>query len=102
MTMDYRAWIEVPGLPYSSEAEHERLFRALLERHLDLGPVMGWTDDGDATRVVLSAPGPNQDAAAEKMVAAVADSLRACGLGQLTPSAAFIEPVAEDAAAASA
>jgi hypothetical protein len=102
MSMEYRSWIEIPGLPYSHEADHERLFETLLESHLDLGPVMSWTDDGDATLVVLSADAKTQISAAARMTAAVADALRSSGLGHLTPAASNVEAVPADAATATA
>ncbi|HEX3735050.1 MAG TPA: hypothetical protein VHU86_07820 [Solirubrobacterales bacterium] len=100
--MEYRSWIEIPGLAYAQEAEHERLFRALLRDHVDLGPVMSWTDDRTGTLVVLSANGENRSSAVEQMTDAVADALRSSGLDNLTPVASIAEPVVEGQAAATA
>jgi hypothetical protein len=98
--VEYRARIEVPDLPFSREADHERLFRALLRDHDDLGPVMTWTDDGEATLVVLSLDAKDQDSAVETMVEAVRDSLRASALASLAPTVANIETVDGPAASA--
>jgi hypothetical protein len=102
MSMEYRSWIEVPGLPYSEAPDHERLFEALLELHVELGPVMGWTDDGQATLVVLSTDGKSRASAVDEMEEAVADALRSSGLGHLTPTASVVEAVPANAATATA
>jgi hypothetical protein len=102
MSMEYRSWIEIPGLAYVQEAEHERLFRTLLRDHVDLGPVMSWTDDGATTLVVLSVDGASRSAAITKMEQAVASSLRSSGLGHLAATASATEPAIDDAAAATA
>jgi hypothetical protein len=100
IAVEYRARIEVPNLPFSEEANHERLFRALLRDHGDLGPVMSWTDDGTATLVVLSADDDNRGSAVEEMVDAVRDSLRESALSHLSPTVAGVEPVDGPAATA--
>jgi hypothetical protein len=97
--MEYRSWIEIPNLAYSQEADHGRLFEALLESHVDLGPVMSWTDDRENTVVVLSVEAKTRASAVIEMEAAVADALRASGLGHLQPTAAVVEAVATGAGA---
>lgn len=100
IAVEYRARIEVPDLPLAREVDHERLFRALLRDHSDLGPVMTWTDDGDATLVVLSLDENDRDSAVEKMIDAVRESLRASSLGSLSPTLADVEMVDGPAASA--
>lgn len=100
MSMEYRSWIVVPDLAFSEEATHERLFDALLRDHIDLGPVMSWTRDGNATQIVLSIDADSQRAAATEMTNAVAEALRASGLGHLRALCSEITPVDEAAAAA--
>lgn len=100
IAVEYRARIEVPNLPLSREVDHERLFRALLKDHNDLGPVMTWTDDGAATLVVLSLDQDDRDSAVETMIDAVRDSLRASSLSDLSPTVADVEMVDGPAATA--
>jgi hypothetical protein len=102
MSMEYRGWIEIPGLSYAREIEHERLFRVLLRDHLDLGPAMSWTDDGGATVVVLSTNAESRSSAIGEMTAAIADALRSSDLGNLSSSPSIVEPIFEDPAAATA
>jgi hypothetical protein len=102
MSMEYRCWIEIPGLPYSQEADHERLLESLLESHVELGPVMSWSDDRKATLVVLSVDAPTEGSAVAEMEAAVGDSLRSTDLGHLTATPSLVEAVAADATTAPA
>lgn len=78
MTMEFRAFIAVPGLPVDDESTWEP-FIERLERELDgLGPVIGWVD-GHA-EVVVSTTADDESAAATELYAAVAGQMRAAGL----------------------
>jgi hypothetical protein len=99
MSMEYRSWIEVPGLPYAEEAGHERLFEVLLRDNVDLGPVMSWSDDGNVTLIVLTTDSKSQAAAVAEMTKAVAQALVSSGLDHLQPVCAAVTKVNEATAA---
>ena len=62
---------------------------------------MTWSDDGEATLVVLSLDEDDRGSAVEKMIEAVRDGLRASSLGDLSPTVADVE-VADGPAASAA
>lgn len=96
MIMEFRAFIQVPGLPYENEPAHEGLFDVLRRDFGRLGPVMSWTSRGDATVVVLATDAEDESEAAAEMIAAVSMSLHRSNLGNLYPAAIEIEVVDEE------
>lgn len=98
MIVEYRAWIDVPGLPVADEADWQRLMDRLEESHGELGPVGSW-EQPDTLTVVLSTDADTPVAAARELVDAVLDSLQAAGMSEKVPTAMRLEPVTEDAPA---
>lgn len=94
-TMEYRAWLTIPGLPFSDEADHERLHRILDRDHGSYGPVMTWTDDGTATQIVLATDAADEAAAADELTSVVAQALHTADLGGLYPARVEIVPVTD-------
>lgn len=95
MTMEYRAFVSIPGLPFAAEDLWEPLIEHLQSVHGAYGPVIAWDDD--IAEVVLSMAAPSEAIAARDMYAVVADSLRAQGLKRLYPSAIRVEHVSSEA-----
>ena len=93
MSMEYRAFVTVPGLPFSQDAKWEPFIEALESVHGDLGPVLSW-ERGEAT-VMLATDAAEGAEAASTVVRAVADGLLAAGLGGHYPSNVALERDAE-------
>lgn len=84
MTMEYRAWISIPGLPHDGDT-WEPVIEALERDHDELGPVIAWSDTDIAT-IVMSTDTIDEATAAATMTAAVSEALHAAGLGRLYPT----------------
>jgi hypothetical protein len=100
MKLEFRAHNTVPGLPFTAESDHERLFEHLIQDFGELGPLMTWASSGESTVVVLATDADDESQAAGEMIAAVAVSLHRSGLGHLYPAAIGIELAEEELATA--
>jgi hypothetical protein len=92
MSMEYRIFVEIPGVPLADEASWERLIGWLERNHGDLGPVISW-DDSTTARITVATDAEDAAAAAEIASGAVSRALHATDLGALYPRAIEIEPV---------
>lgn len=95
MTVEHRTWLTIPNIPFENESVWEPIITALERDHGDLGPVISFEADGSATIVVASDATDAANAARES-VAAVVDTLRSVGRGDLYPAAVAVEVVAAD------
>lgn len=93
MTMEFRAWITVPGLDVESDAATRLLATLDDGRYGDIGPVLSGSD------VVVSTDAPDEAEAAGRLAAAVGDALHIAGLGALYPARVALEPIDELAVA---
>ena len=93
-TMEYRAWITVPGLAFEDEERWEPFITSLERERADLGAIIGW--DGDDAYVVVTTDAPDRATAALELLAAVGDALRRACLEDAEPRVARIEVVPED------
>jgi hypothetical protein len=97
--MEYRIFVQIPGVPLADEASWERLIGWLERNHADLGPVISWDDS--TTACVTVATDAEDAAAAEIASGAVSRALHATDLGALYPRAIEVEPAdAEEPVAA--
>jgi hypothetical protein len=89
MSMEYRIFVQIPGVLLADEASWERLIGWLEHNHGDLGPVISW-DDCTTARITVA----TEDAAAAAEIAssAVSRALHATDLGTLYPRAIEVEP----------
>jgi hypothetical protein len=78
MTVEYRTWTSVAGLPFEVEDGWLPVTRHLERQRPDLGPVATW--EGDSLVLVLAAEHPDAATAAEQAALVVSDALHACGL----------------------
>ena len=92
MSMEYRIFVQIPGVPLADEALWERLIAWLEHNHGDLGPVISW-DDSTTARITVATDAQDAAAAAEIASGAVARALHATDLGALYRRAIEIEPV---------
>lgn len=76
MTMEFRVWITVTGLPFAHEDLWEPVINRLEHDHSELGPVIGW-DDEHRARFVVSLDADDFAHAASVAEAAISDALRA-------------------------
>lgn len=90
MSMEYRIFVQIPGVPLADEASWERLIGWLESHHGDLGPVISW-DDGTTARVTVATDAEDAAAAAEIASGAVSRALHATDLGALYPRAIEVE-----------
>lgn len=98
--MEYRIFVQVPGLPLAAEASWERLIGWLEANHSNLGPVISW-DDSTTARITVATDAEDAAAAAEVASGAVSRALRATDLGALYPREIEVEPAgAEEPVAA--
>jgi hypothetical protein len=89
--MEYRIFVQIPGVPLADEASWERLIGWLEHNHADLGPVISW-DDSTTARITIATDAEDAAAAAEMASGAVARALHATDLGALYPQAIEVEP----------
>ncbi len=91
MNIEYRIFVQIPGVPLSDEASWERLIGRLESHHADFGPVISW---GDSTTACVTVATDAEDVAAAAEIAsgAVSRALRATDLGALYPRAIEVEP----------
>jgi hypothetical protein len=92
--MEYRAYLKIPGLAFGDEARWEPLIERLENRFQDLGPVIGFYDDG--AEIIVSMPAQSEADAAKRGFAAVTECLREVGIGDLYPGSVEVEPVPDD------
>jgi hypothetical protein len=92
MTVEYRIFIQVPGVSLADDPSWERLIGWLESSHPDMGPVISW-DDSTTARITLATDAEDAAGAAEVASGAVARALHATDLGALYPNAIEIEPV---------
>jgi hypothetical protein len=90
--MEYRIFVQIPGVPLEDEASWERLIGWLEHNHGDLGPVISW-DDGMTALVTIATDAEDAAAAAEIASGAVSRALHATDLGALYPRAIEVESV---------
>jgi hypothetical protein len=90
MSMEYRIFVQIPGVLLADEASWERLIGWLEHNHGDLGPVISW-DDCTTARITV-ATDTEDAAAAEIASSAVSRALHATNLGALYPRAIEVEP----------
>ena len=88
--MEYRIFVQIPGVPLADEASWERLIGWLERNHADLGPVISW-DDSTTACVTVATDAEDTAAAAEIASGAVSRALHATDLGALYPRAIEIE-----------
>jgi len=84
--MEYRIFVQVPGVPLADEASWERLIDWLERSHGDLGPVISW-DDSTTARITVATDAEDAAAAAEVASTTVSRALHAADLGVLYPRA---------------
>jgi hypothetical protein len=89
--MEYRIFVQIPGVPLAEEASWERLIGWLEHNHGDLGPVISW-DDSTTARITVATDAEDAAAAAEVASGAVSRALHATDLGALYPRAIEVEP----------
>jgi hypothetical protein len=89
--MEYRIFVQIPGVPLAEEASWERLIGWLEQNHGDLGPVISW-DDSTTARITVAIDAEDAAAAAEVASGAVSRALHAVDLGALYPRAIEVEP----------
>jgi len=89
--MEYRIFIQIPGVLLADEASWERLIAWLEFNHGDLGPVISW-DDSSTARITVATDAEDAAAAAEIASGAVSRALHAADLGALYPRAIEVEP----------
>lgn len=90
--MEYRIFIQIPGVPLANEASWERLIGWLESNHGNLGPVISW-EDSTTARITVATDAEDAAAAAEVASGAVSRALHATDLGALYPHAIEVEPV---------
>ena len=90
--MEYRIFVQIPGVPLEDEASWERLIGWLEHNHGDLGPVISW-DDSTTARITVATDAEDAAAAAEIASGAVSRALHATDLGALYPRAIEVESV---------
>jgi hypothetical protein len=88
--MEYRIFVQIPGVPLADEASWERLIGWLEHNHRDLGPVISW-DDSVTARITVATDAEDAAAAAEIASGAVSRALHATDLGELYPRAIEVE-----------
>lgn len=91
MSMEYRIFVQIPGVLLADEASWERLIGWLEHNHGDLGPVISW-DDCATARITVATDTEDAAAAAEIASSAVSRALHATDLGTLYPRAIEVEP----------
>jgi hypothetical protein len=89
--MEYRIFVQIPGVSLADEASWERLIGWLEHNHGNLGPVISW-DDSTTARITVATEAEDAAAAAEMASGAVARALHASDLGALYPRAIEVEP----------
>ncbi|HEY7831104.1 MAG TPA: hypothetical protein VIC06_11125 [Solirubrobacteraceae bacterium] len=90
--MEYRIFVQIPGVRLADEASWERLIGWLEGNHGDLGPVISW-DDSTTARITVATNAEDAAAAAEVATGAVSRALHATDLGALYPHAIEVESV---------
>lgn len=88
--MEYRIFVQIPGVPLADEASWERLIGWLEGNHGDLGPVISW-DDSTTARITVATDAEDAAAAVEVASGAVSRALHATDLGALYPRAIEVE-----------
>lgn len=89
--MEYRVFVQIPGVALADEASWERLIGWLERSHGDLGPVISW-DNSTTARITVATDAEDAAAAAEVAAGAVSRALHATNLGALYPRAIEVEP----------
>ena len=89
--MEFRARIEVPGLPVEDEPRWQALIDRLLSKHGELGPTLSW--ERDSVVVVLSMDAADRNTAARRLFGVVSDSLVSIGLTDTYPVSVEVESV---------
>lgn len=90
--MEYRIFVQIPGLSLVDETAWERLIGWLEANHRALGPVISW-DDSETARITVATNAEDAAAAAEVASSAVSRALHATDLGVLYPRAIEVEAV---------
>jgi hypothetical protein len=91
--MEYRARIEVPGLPVEDEARWGPLADRLETDFGRFGPVLSW--EGRSVLIVMSTEATDRSTAARDLFDAVAECLSSVGLSDSYPVSVEVE-AAED------
>lgn len=89
-SVEYRIFVQIPGVPLADEPSWERLIGWLERNHGDLGPVLSW-DDSTTARITVATDAEDAAAAAEVASSAVSRALHATDLGALYPRAIEVE-----------
>ena len=76
MRMEYRIFIQIPGVALADESRWERLIGWLEGNHPDMGPVISW-DDSATARITVATQAEDAAGAAEVASGAVARALHA-------------------------
>src|ERR1700677_2236217 len=95
MTMEYRTWISVAGVPFSDESKWMPLTEHLEREHPELGPVASWEDDWTTIVLILANDEPDPATAAENAARIVSEALHATGLADRFPTVYEVELVTE-------
>ncbi len=93
--MEYRAWINIPNLPFAEEQVWGPFISFLEESYGEFGPVLGW-DTNDLANVVMATDAESPSEAAQMLFDAVAVGLRGADLTDRYPSAVRIELVEDE------
>jgi hypothetical protein len=92
--MEFRAFLQIPGLPFEDEGRWEPFINRLESNYRELGPVVGWSEQG--AEVVVSIRSASEADATRRAVDAVTDCLRSTGLGELYPGSVEVERVSDE------
>jgi hypothetical protein len=92
--MEYRAYLRIPGMRFRDEHLWEPFIKALEQDYAELGPVIGFSDEG--AEVIVSMDCESEASAATQGVEAVTMCLQAVGLSELYPRGVEVEPAADD------
>jgi hypothetical protein len=89
---ELRAFVTISGLSQDDEDSWSALLDELERAHRELGPALSWMDVGRDAEVTMSGDVDDQATLARVAVDAVAEALRAVGLGDRWPAAVAIQP----------
>lgn len=92
--MEFRAFLQIPGLPFADDGNWEPFIARLESDFAELGPVIGWTEGG--AEVIVAMPSSSEADAAQRAVDAVTECLRATGLSELYPASVEVERVPDE------
>lgn len=95
MTMEIRARLTIPGIPYDRPDLWEPFIERLEADAAGHGPVLAWTEDWQGAIIIMSAEAQSPSLLAEACFGEVTRALQAVGLDDTYPAAIELEP-AED------